>query len=430
MAKKDLYILAKKAKRILELDQNLRRKYFNKKPHIFTVDKRDILEQTFIQLGLDKAKVSEDDMKAIEASVNKYVEALRGRFKFSSSKDFTYVVTDYKAGFRVLVTSTSGKDVYDKIYRIRTERGTGPLKALIEEIRQRFGANEEVLNNIRNLTDIGHERGSSVAEKTIQIALNRFGPRIPDKLTPEEVALITPVYNIVLSTPRLPGGSKSFIVKVSEEASVANQAKGRTDEKQLIQDARAAINKFIDEVDWFNQEGSNSVNQQILLELLATASKVGGKVKTRVKKKTNTSQDAAEKIKASYSKPVKLKPDIPKTDKVRLAEESRSTNWLQLLPLINVKLPPQVMKNMGSPRLNNRTGRLAQSAQVVNVEQTREGFPSFVFNYERDPYDVFDRTLGRAPWNTPQRDPRALVDQSVREIVREMAIGRFFTRRA
>jgi len=88
------------------------------------------------------------------------------------------------------------------------------------------------------------------------------------------------------------------------------------------------------------------------------------------------------------------------------------------------------MKNMSSPRLNNRTGRFAQSARVVNVEQTREGFPSFVFDYERDPYDVFDRTLGRSPWNTPERDPRALVDVSVREIVREMAIGRFFTRRA
>jgi hypothetical protein len=85
---------------------------------------------------------------------------------------------------------------------------------------------------------------------------------------------------------------------------------------------------------------------------------------------------------------------------------------------------------MRLPSLVNRTGRFAQSAEVVRIEETREGFPSFVFNYERDPYDVFDRTLGRAPWNTPERDPRALVDKSVREIVREMAINRFYTRRA
>jgi hypothetical protein len=108
----------------------------------------------------------------------------------------------------------------------------------------------------------------------------------------------------------------------------------------------------------------------------------------------------------------------------------QSRNWLQLLPMINSRLTDTVAKNMGSPRLNFRSGRFAQSAKVVNVEQTPQGFPSFVFDYERDPYDVFDRTLGRSPWNTPQRDPRALVDVSVREIVREMAIGRFFTRRA
>lgn len=85
---------------------------------------------------------------------------------------------------------------------------------------------------------------------------------------------------------------------------------------------------------------------------------------------------------------------------------------------------------MKYPSLVNRTGTFGNSAKIVNVEQTREGFPTFVFDYERDPYDVFDRTLGRSPWNTPQRDPRALVDKSVRELVREMAIGRFYTRRA
>jgi len=98
--------------------------------------------------------------------------------------------------------------------------------------------------------------------------------------------------------------------------------------------------------------------------------------------------------------------------------------------MLNAKLPPRVMGNMRSPALVNRTGTFANSTKVVNVEQTREGFPTFVFDYERDPYDVFDRTKGKSPWNTPERDPRALVDRSLREIVREMAIGRFYTRRA
>ncbi len=85
---------------------------------------------------------------------------------------------------------------------------------------------------------------------------------------------------------------------------------------------------------------------------------------------------------------------------------------------------------MGAPGLVNRTGTFANSTKVIDIQTTKERYPSIVFDYQRSPYDVFDKTKGKAPWNTPARDPRALVDRSVREIVREMAIGRFFTRRA
>jgi hypothetical protein len=36
---------------------------------------------------------------------------------------------------------------------------------------------------------------------------------------------------------------------------------------------------------------------------------------------------------------------------------------------------------------------------------------------------------GATPWATPERDPRNVIDRSIREIAAEMAIGRFFTRR-
>ena len=37
--------------------------------------------------------------------------------------------------------------------------------------------------------------------------------------------------------------------------------------------------------------------------------------------------------------------------------------------------------------------------------------------------------VGEAPWATPERDPRKLIDRSIREIATKLAIGRFFTRR-
>ena len=36
---------------------------------------------------------------------------------------------------------------------------------------------------------------------------------------------------------------------------------------------------------------------------------------------------------------------------------------------------------------------------------------------------------GEAPWASPDRDPRKLIDESIREIAAQMAVGRFYTRR-
>jgi hypothetical protein len=118
------------------------------------------------------------------------------------------------------------------------------------------------------------------------------------------------------------------------------------------------------------------------------------------------------------------------TGKAEMSGGKSRTNWLSLMSIINRKLPEQVANNMRLPGLVYRTGRFANSAEVVNIETTKEGYPSIVYNYQRSPYDVFDRTFGKSPWNTPARDPRDLVDKSIREIVQEMAIGRFYTRRA
>jgi hypothetical protein len=189
---------------------------------------------------------------------------------------------------------------------------------------------------------------------------------------------------------------------------------------------------------WAKKPGSPSSLENIINLLVKEARKAGGRTKKIDTKNLRGPKEPtnlkSKSLKGIRGKSKKLKPLSSSANNLNLpaqrAVKSAPQNWLQLLPMINSRLTDTVAKNMKSPKLNFRTGRFAQSAKVVNVEQTREGFPSFVFDYERDPYDVFDRTLGRSPWNTPQRDPRALVDQSVREIVREMAIGRFFTRRA
>jgi len=99
------------------------------------------------------------------------------------------------------------------------------------------------------------------------------------------------------------------------------------------------------------------------------------------------------------------------------------------MAMINKKLPQTVEKNMNAPALQNRTGRFLRSIRLVDVTMTRKGFASFGYTYDRQPYEVFEMGRGRPPWATPERDPRTLIDASIREIAAEIAIGRFYTRR-
>ena len=99
-----------------------------------------------------------------------------------------------------------------------------------------------------------------------------------------------------------------------------------------------------------------------------------------------------------------------------------------MIKMINAKLPRVVAGNMGAPALENRTGRFAGSARVVDAQVTPKGFTSFGYTYQKDPYSVYESTSGTR-FASPERDPRVLIEGSIREIAQELAIGRFFTRR-
>ena len=99
-----------------------------------------------------------------------------------------------------------------------------------------------------------------------------------------------------------------------------------------------------------------------------------------------------------------------------------------ILGVLNNRLPETVADNMGAPRLENQTGRFAQSVRATDVTQTAQGFPSIGFTYMRQPYGVFESTSGSRFANV-DRDPRPLIDQSIREIVMGLGLGRIYTRR-
>ena len=100
-----------------------------------------------------------------------------------------------------------------------------------------------------------------------------------------------------------------------------------------------------------------------------------------------------------------------------------------MIAMLNKDLPDTVRKNMQAPALVNRTGRFSESVKVLEVTETSKGFPSIGYTYDNEPYGVFEMGIGAPPWATPERDPRPLIDRSIREVAQQMAIGRFYTRR-
>lgn len=190
----------------------------------------------------------------------------------------------------------------------------------------------------------------------------------------------------------------------------ATEIKVNTD-RPLGEVSKAQLEKFINETDWANQAGSDSPVEAIEADLARAVIESGG-TSTKRKKADRTSNTA----KATLTRK-------------ELGSRSNALD-LSVLALINARLPPAVAENMKEPRLNYQTGRFANSVRVTGIEQTPKGYPRLVYTYQRSPYDVFDPVLGKLPWKTPGRDPKTLIEKSIRDVAREMAIGRFYVRRA
>lgn len=304
------------------------------------------------------------------------------------------------------------------------------------------------------LSHLGHAKAGAVNQRII--------PRLAQEIASESVESmlrqkgikvdISSAFKRTRANPTLTTlGSKSFdiIVEVFDESARQNlgdSSKERARVDKAVKRIKKILMSELSKEDWVNQKGSSSYKDATEIALLNTVVLQFSKVpnaKTNIRRKSiDISSSKSTKVTPAKSSSVSNRsggtgnkvispPSITQPTNEGIEPNKNSNkNWNQLLPLINAKLPPRVMANMRFPSLVNRTGAFANSAEVLSIETTKDGYPSFVYNYERNPYDVFDRTLGRSPWNTPERDPSTLVDKSVREIVREMAIGRFYTRRA
>ena len=281
--------------------------------------------------------------------------------------------------------------------------------------------------------NLGHSQGSSVAEKQVakgsnyiynqlsKAGLNKSGS---DKLL-EALNL-----EIIIQYKSTKGKTQLLL---SVESAKQNKSEGTTilsegvskilSDKQAIYEIAGSDNRVEIEKKRVLKAFNEAIVSKRKLTTRDTTLKLSNKKRSK-KTSVKSTVNASKPTKINLQKEVKKK-----IIKARAAADTSTISLPSIMALINSKLPAAIMKNMQGPRLQNRTGRFASSVELLDVTQTKQGYPSIGYTYQKSPYQVFEDGAGKAPWANGQRDPRKLIDRSIRDVAKDILVGRFYTRR-
>ena len=123
----------------------------------------------------------------------------------------------------------------------------------------------------------------------------------------------------------------------------------------------------------------------------------------------------------------KIKSELNASKSVKpQAASAVSLDLLSLQNLINQHLQSAISANMGDGNskgvLNYRTGRLAGSAKVETMTESRAGMITAFYSYMKNPYATF--SAGGRQQNPRSRDPKLLIAKSIREIAQQQVANR------
>lgn len=238
------------------------------------------------------------------------------------------------------------------------------------------------------------------------------------------------------------GGVKAGAgIVVSARSRDENNARASI-EKEEFNILLDAIDAAAQNIPWTEIKGSSNLRQKMQrravksftekLEALGAEVNLDSELSTAKEKTKNRVVDKSKKSQgkkpSGYSKKRGKIAGAVVAAKGKPRRKKSNVNITALLGILNDQLPKVVAKNMGSPRLNMRTGRFAGSVRATDVAITAKGHPSIGYTYQRDPYEVFESTSGTR-FSSLARDPRKLIDFSIREIAASQAVTRLYTRR-
>jgi len=228
------------------------------------------------------------------------------------------------------------------------------------------------------------------------------------------------------------GIQKKYVPILFWQASKANQGKQLDIEREFTAQLQRRLSSEI-----ATMEGSTPLKDAVEMVLFDAAApdkkrkgtRTAGQKKKRVKDRSVATAKARANIKREATIRHDDGVDAKSVSAIARKQKTRTISPFSYVAMINKTLSRVIRKNMRPPALQNQTGGFANSVRVQDVNTTRDGYLSFGYTYQKDPYQVFEVGKGTAPWSTAQRDPRKLIDKSIREVAAELALGRFYTRR-
>jgi len=386
------------------------------------------------------------------------------KLRFVTSTDQEVITPEwaqYRLSPTVAAKMFSQQNIYEKVRSSYSET----IKGFFQAVQEYFAAQESYTSSktnrkrTRGIRDgkegggalvsgdstsfqAGHEHGAGILETQMRQMFDSTYTSLTKEMQQAGIKDAQELYRILqslgldLSVVRADDGEGFVIMLEDKSGNIAAGNKSKKSKQQFMISAKSFISNYGDLGDL---EGSDSIvrrNRKLIIKQIAKEFRKTPNVKVKTENTTlKTSKGGANKTIGSPK--VKKASTVTLAASVKIGKARRKAKrrppppkmaLVNILGMLNIQLPKTIARNMGDPRLNNRTGRFAQSVRATDASVTAEGYPSIGYTYMRERYGGYESTSGTR-FADIDRDPRRLIDQSIREIVIAFGIGRVYTRR-
>jgi len=424
--------LTKLSNELKRTSQDYRDVTANKRMHTFVVTRRAIRRGIKDRLVKDFEGITPVLINKVLKTSDKHVKTLirgTGRNLVNLSKrDSGVTVTKFTPSKIEAAFEETGANRFNQIKRSYDELYKLTAAGVSDAIREVLGGEHKDIEASR-LWNLEHNYLKGIAESQVKDAIDN-ALLVEEKISRASVKKWFSSMGIDLDIIRNGSTGTMEVFIGSQRANAKEGGISGAKMTKLKKALATALSSLEDGGIISNLEGSDSFKESKIKKARRNVLNPFKKGTSHIVNAKDLKADDSNAVAAlAVNQAVKVSKNKQKRKAIRKTKKaSPASSMLQMIAMINKELPRKVRDNMGAPALVNRSGRFADSVRVTDIVQTGKGYPSVGYTYQRSPYQVFEEG-SKGAWSDGHRDPRKLIDKSIREIAVKMAIGRFYTRR-